>query len=85
MFSELPNKSSFVKLLNFITWETGYFLPIGLIAFVTIEWIGRNNNHTLEKLFWNSKKVIRVGFYYAVVLLVIYFGNKSDTFIYFQF
>jgi len=58
-----------------------------LIFFIVIEWIGRNENYAIEKLALNSKRFIRYGFYYFIIIIIIYasLGKSEQTFIYFQF
>ena len=58
-----------------------------LIFFIVIEWIGRNENYAIEKLALNSKRFIRYGFYYLIIIIIIYasLGKSEQTFIYFQF
>lgn len=63
--------------------DIAWLIPI-IIAFVTIEWIGRKNNFAIEKLNIKSK-IIRWAFYYVIVAFVIYFSGGEEAFIYFQF
>ncbi|PIE46281.1 MAG: membrane-bound O-acyltransferase family protein [Gammaproteobacteria bacterium] len=54
--------------------------------FLLIEWIGRDNQYAIEQLSLKWKKTVRHGFYYSIVLVIIYFGNFNENqFIYFQF
>jgi alginate O-acetyltransferase complex protein AlgI len=56
---------------------------IGLFLFV--EWKGREQEFAIEKLSKLRLKPIRFGFYYLIVLAIIWFGAREETFIYFQF
>ena len=62
---------------------------LGLVAlllfFITIEWIGRHEKYALATFGLNWPKAIRIGFYYALVLTVLFFAGSEQQFIYFQF
>ncbi len=59
------------------------FLAIGL--FILIEWIGRRNRYAIETLLVQKHRVFRWGFYYALMISILLFAGKEQTFIYFQF
>ncbi len=59
------------------------FLAIGL--FILIEWMGRRNRYALETLLVQKHRVFRWGFYYALIISILLFAGKEQTFIYFQF
>jgi D-alanyl-lipoteichoic acid acyltransferase DltB (MBOAT superfamily) len=54
------------------------------IMFV-VEWIGRKNQHGLEKLGLTWKPIFRYIMYYIIILLILFFTNQKQEFIYFQF
>ena len=56
-----------------------------VIFFVLIEWIGRHNEYAIEKFALNWKRPIRWGFYYILVIIVLFNFGKTQEFIYFQF
>ncbi len=56
-----------------------------VLFFIIIEWIGRENKYALEKLLLSKNIVIRLSFYYLLILLIISFSGKEQNFIYFQF
>lgn len=64
-------------------------LPVSLfivtIFFFIIEWIGREQEYAIEKLPLRMPKVIRIGFYYFLLLLIFLFWGNAQQFIYFQF
>jgi len=62
---------------------TTLFLLIGF--FIFIEWVGRENQYALQRFGLRWPKVIRIGFYYALVILLFAFMGKEQEFIYFQF
>ena len=75
VFLSLPNLNS----LNI------FIFPL-LIFFMGVEWLGRENNYAIEKLFYKSKTIFRWSFYNYIIILLIIFGQKnSQEFIYFQF
>lgn len=58
-------------------------LLIGL--FIIIEWLGREGKYAIETIVVNFKPFFRYVFYYLIVLAILWFGGKEQTFIYFQF
>jgi D-alanyl-lipoteichoic acid acyltransferase DltB (MBOAT superfamily) len=50
-----------------------------------IEWMGRENQYAIEKLFSTQKWYVRWGFYYIITGMIFLFGGKEQQFIYFQF
>ena len=56
---------------------------IGIL--IIIEWLGRENNHTLEHINKHFSKPVRYVFYYVMVMIIFLFGIKEEPFIYFQF
>lgn len=56
-----------------------------VMFFVLVEWFGRNNQYAIEKAFLNNNKILRIAFYYLIVLLIFIAGGVQQTFIYFQF
>ncbi len=55
------------------------------MAFVFIEWLGRQNEYAIERLGANWKRPIRHALYYGLILIIIFFGGNQQEFIYFQF
>jgi alginate O-acetyltransferase complex protein AlgI len=60
-------------------------LIVYLFLFIIIEWMGRKDYFAIAKLGIYWKKPIRISFYYALVLLVLYYSGRDFQFIYFQF
>lgn len=64
-------------------------LPMSLFAlitfFVVIEWIGREHQYALQKLGFKWPKLVRLSFYYLLIVLLFVFMGKEQEFIYFQF
>ena len=58
---------------------------IMVVIFIFIEWIGRDNEYALEKIFLNRKSYVRYIFYYLIIVSIIAFNGEDQAFIYFQF
>jgi hypothetical protein len=56
-----------------------------IVAFIVIEWNGRENQYAIESLAKLKKKSIRYAFYFSVVLIIYLFMGREQQFIYFQF
>ena len=57
-----------------------------LLLFISLEWVGRENNFAIEKLWVRAPRIIRWGFYAALIFLIGMFMQTEETpFIYFQF
>jgi D-alanyl-lipoteichoic acid acyltransferase DltB (MBOAT superfamily) len=59
------------------------FLAIGF--FFLLEWMGRRNRFALETLLLQKPRALRWGFYYVLMIAILLFAGKEQTFIYFQF
>jgi alginate O-acetyltransferase complex protein AlgI len=85
IFSNIFNSDSYLKALEFIENISGFELPILIFIFLLIEWIGRENQHALEKLGLKWNKPLRWIFYQIVIFAIFWYGGKEQEFIYFQF
>ncbi|MCX2745205.1 MBOAT family protein [Mangrovivirga sp. M17] len=56
-----------------------------LFVFLTIEWLGRNNNFAIEKFGERWYKPLRWATYYLLIFSIFYFAGDQQEFIYFQF
>lgn len=58
-----------------------------LIAFfMFVEWLGRESNYAIERLFSSKPRLVRWAFYGFILLLIGLFMQTNETpFIYFQF
>lgn len=77
---KLPEKSAFAAS----SMHPIYFIIL-FIAFLLMEWIGRSNEYAIETIGLNWPKPLRYGFYYALVLCILFTGGMNMNFIYFQF
>lgn len=60
-------------------------LVILLIFFIMVEWNGREYQYAIEKLGLKWSRVIRIAFYYVLLLLIFLYAGAGQEFIYFQF
>jgi D-alanyl-lipoteichoic acid acyltransferase DltB (MBOAT superfamily) len=57
-----------------------------ILFFIIVEWIGRENNYAIEKLYLNKSKFFRWSFYaFLIFMLGMYMETNESAFIYFQF
>lgn len=56
-----------------------------VIAFIIIEWCGRENKYAIEKFGLTWKAPFRWTFYYILILAILLLGGTEQEFIYFQF
>lgn len=56
-----------------------------LLFFIILEWLGRENQYALERFGFKYPKMIRISFYYLIIVLLFIFMGKEQEFIYFQF
>lgn len=60
-------------------------LVIMLVLFMIIEWMGREEQYAIAKLFSSKPKALRWSFYYLTLLVIFIFAISKKQFIYFQF
>ena len=71
-----------LSLFSIPTIDMKPFLYI--VFLILIEWLSRKNKHGLEVL--KSKNILfRWGIYFIIMSIILIFGARSDSFIYFQF
>lgn len=56
-----------------------------VFVFVAIEWMGREDQYALEKVGIKWKRPLRYAMYYSLIIVMFWFGGKTQQFIYFQF
>ncbi|MBC7845806.1 MAG: MBOAT family protein [Flavobacterium sp.] len=56
-----------------------------VLIFLTIEWMGREQQYAIARLGIKLPKVVRWGLYYAIILAIFQFAGSEQQFIYFQF
>lgn len=85
IFSEVFTKAYYVAGLNYLRWEIGLALPVLILVFIIIEWLGRKHQFAIEKILNDKMVMARWIVYYALIILIFVFGGKEQQFIYFQF
>jgi alginate O-acetyltransferase complex protein AlgI len=60
-------------------------LLLTILVFMTIEWIGREQEFAIETFHLKWPKPIRWAFYYSIVISIFYFYSSDQQFFYFQF
>jgi D-alanyl-lipoteichoic acid acyltransferase DltB (MBOAT superfamily) len=56
-----------------------------MLIFILIEWFGREQQYAIAKMGMRFPKIVRWGFYYTIIISIIYFAGAEQKFIYFQF
>jgi alginate O-acetyltransferase complex protein AlgI len=78
---EIFSASTFTKpekIENFLVWL--------ILAFLVIEWIGREQQYALAKIGHRWPRIVRVSFYFYLVCAILWFRTLNEVqFIYFQF
>ncbi len=98
IFFRAENIGHAISILNTIFSQSLFAFPdIGLsklytlqvlmmiIIFITIEWIGREENYAIERFGFKLHRTLRVSFYIGIILLIFMFLEQDQQFIYFQF
>lgn len=62
-----------------------YYMLIILFGFITIEWLQRNKDITLDFRGIRINKVTRWIIYYSLICLILFYSGDQQEFIYFQF
>lgn len=65
--------------------KPGNLFVVIFICFLMLEWIGREGQFALDKWITWLNKPLRFGVYIILVLLIYYFSDITQQFIYFQF
>ena len=58
---------------------------IMIVLFILIEWVGRKDQFAIQYVGQKWKPVFRYAFYYAILIIIIFFAGQEQQFIYFQF
>lgn len=56
-----------------------------MMLFIIVEWLGREGEYAIQNLGLRWKKPLRWGFYYLIILAILWLGGEEQAFIYFQF
>ena len=76
---------SIISVPYFFGRRKAFFILLWCLFCMVVEWIGRENEHALEKFGNNWKSTYRWIFYYGIMYTVWIYGGSEQQFIYFQF
>jgi alginate O-acetyltransferase complex protein AlgI len=85
IFSEIFIFRNYIDAFNFFYWEIGALIPLLLLFFFCIEWLGRSEEHPLSKILNKTNFVVRYFFYVLLLFAIAYSSGNEQQFIYFQF
>lgn len=69
----------------FPNYEKATIVSILVVAFIIIEWVGREHEYAIAQLGFKWKRPLRYAIYYAIIFAIFWFGGREQEFIYFQF
>jgi D-alanyl-lipoteichoic acid acyltransferase DltB (MBOAT superfamily) len=78
-------RNIFTKSLFSLPTVMPIYLILLVVIFVIIEWLGREEKFAIEKIGLNLPRFINWGFYYVLIISILYFAGAEQQFIYFQF
>ncbi|MGD1844953.1 MAG: MBOAT family O-acyltransferase [Salibacteraceae bacterium] len=75
-----------IRGADFIGTDFHPFVILGIIfVFLVVEWLGRAHRFAIEGIGTQGNRPVRYLAYYTILLAILWFGGKEQTFIYFQF
>lgn len=77
--------ASYLQLMKFYNRQVGLSLSLIIIGFFVIEWLGRDQQYAIARVFATKSTSFRWAFYYALIFLIFLFAGTRQEFIYFQF
>lgn len=85
IFFGITQKAAYIETTNYLIWNVGLTLPILITIFMLIEWLGREEAFALAKINYNTRRYVRWGIYYTIIIIIFLYSGKEQQFIYFQF
>ncbi len=85
MLIGLSHKSGYVETINLFYYKIGFTVPLLVILFMIIEWIGREQQFAIAHLGIKWNRPLRFAMYYSIILAIYFFAGSEQQFIYFQF
>jgi len=77
---------SFFTLSYFPNVDRAITMVVLIIIFMSLEWLGREDEYAIEKLGLAWKRSLRWGMYFSLIISIFYFmPEEAEEFIYFQF
>ena len=86
--SGLISINSYGDTMKYGYSKIGFTLPIFILVMIIIEWVGRNWEYGIAKLYFEGSVKKRWAFYYFLIFIIIsclIFSRQEKEFIYFQF
>lgn len=77
--------TSTINLPNFKGISRALIIILFVIIFTIMEWLGRDNQYAIQNMAINWCRPLRYGFYYIILITILYFEGNEQEFIYFQF
>lgn len=77
--------SSLFTLPEFSGVGRAFRLFILILIFMLMEWTGRENQFAIQQLGLKWSRPLRRGMYFIFIILIFWFGQNEQQFIYFQF
>lgn len=78
----------FTKSLFTIPWldTRHYYVPVmlSIVVMLVVEWLQRERDHAFD-LSGIKSHVLKFSIYYAMIVVLFWFGGHAESFIYFQF
>ena len=87
MISGFFYKAGLIQILDLFYFKIGWEFTLIFLFFIVFEWMGKETQYGIEKLFVNKRRNTRFLIYYLILIIVIWYsinGTEQD-FIYFQF
>ncbi len=85
MFTGLLLPDTYLPAMGRLWRMTGTLLPVMVLLFFAVEWVGRRQRFALQGWIDRVPAVVRWGIYYALAIAVIIHAGHEQQFIYFQF
>jgi len=76
---------SILSMPDFLGMKAAAMTIVLIAIFMVIEWLGREHEYAIEKLGLNWKRPVRWAMYFILFIGVLWFNDKQQDFIYFQF
>ena len=77
--------TSLFKMPFFVDNKFALNTALLIIAFMTVEWTGREEQYAIAKIGLKWSRPVRWALYYAIILFIFFNSGEKQQFIYFQF
>lgn len=76
---------SFFDFPNFHEQRRAFTIIVLIVLFMIVEWVGREKDYAIQGIGIRWRRSLRFSFYYVIVIFILWFSEKEQEFIYFQF